>query len=99
MIPFLVLAVGVDNVFILVQRHQREPKLEGETTEQHIGRVLGLVGPSMLLTSVSESCCFFLGKLTAMKQLLPWDKDIKLMLIPLRYSVLDVQAENCKWTY
>ncbi|XP_054268696.1 NPC intracellular cholesterol transporter 1-like [Macrosteles quadrilineatus] len=65
-IPFLVLAVGVDNIFIIVQRHQREPRLEEETTEQHIGRVLGLVGPSMLLTSVSESCCFFLGALSDM---------------------------------
>ena len=27
---------------------------------------LGQVGPSMLLTSVSESCCFFLGGLSDM---------------------------------
>lgn len=65
-IPFLVLAVGVDNIFILVQTHQRDKKKPSETHAQHIGRTLGQVGPSMLLTSVSESCCFFLGGLSDM---------------------------------
>ncbi|XP_019770254.2 NPC intracellular cholesterol transporter 1 isoform X2 [Dendroctonus ponderosae] len=65
-IPFLVLAVGVDNIFILVQTHQRDVKKPGETHAQHIGRTLGQVGPSMLLTSVSESSCFFLGSLSDM---------------------------------
>lgn len=65
-IPFLVLAVGVDNIFILVQTHQRDPKKPNETHAEHVGRILGIVGPSMLLTSVSESCCFFLGGLSDM---------------------------------
>ncbi|XP_020285882.1 Niemann-Pick C1 protein isoform X2 [Pseudomyrmex gracilis] len=65
-IPFLVLAVGVDNIFILVQTHQREARRPNESIPQHIGRALGQVGPSMLLTSVSESCCFFLGSLSDM---------------------------------
>lgn len=64
--PFLVLAVGVDNIFILVQTHQREPKHPDETNADHIGRILGMVGPSMLLTSVSECCCFFLGAMSNM---------------------------------
>ncbi|XP_059616891.1 NPC intracellular cholesterol transporter 1 isoform X3 [Phlebotomus argentipes] len=65
-IPFLVLAVGVDNIFIMVQTHQRDPKKPNETNAEHIGRTLGKVGPSILLTSVSESCCFFLGGLSDM---------------------------------
>ncbi|XP_017474747.1 PREDICTED: Niemann-Pick C1 protein [Rhagoletis zephyria] len=65
-IPFLVLAVGVDNIFILVQTYQRDARRADETHEDHIGRILGRVGPSMLLTSVSESCCFFLGGLSDM---------------------------------
>lgn len=65
-IPFLVLAVGVDNIFILVQTHQRDQRKATETHAEHIGRILGQVGPSMLLTSVSESCCFFLGSLSDM---------------------------------
>ena len=65
-IPFLVLAVGVDNIFILVQTYQREPRRSSETHAEHVGRVTGEVAPSMLLSSVSESTCFFLGALTDM---------------------------------
>ncbi|CAH2044145.1 unnamed protein product, partial [Iphiclides podalirius] len=65
-IPFLVLAVGVDNIFILVQTSQREPRRPNETVAEHIGRTLGQVGPSMFLTSASESVCFFLGALSDM---------------------------------
>jgi len=65
-IPFLVLAVGVDNIFILVQTHQRDQRKPNESLEQQIGRILGRVGPSMLLTSLSESFCFFLGGLSDM---------------------------------
>lgn len=43
-IPFLVLAVGVDNIFILVQTHQREARMPNESVPQHIGRCLGQVG-------------------------------------------------------
>ncbi|MGH0137993.1 UNVERIFIED_CONTAM: hypothetical protein FKN15_065324 [Acipenser sinensis] len=52
-IPFLVLAVGVDNIFIIVQTYQ-------------IGRILGDVAPSMLLSSFSETVAFFLGALSTM---------------------------------
>ena len=62
-VPFLVLAVGVDNIFILVQTYQREQRLDGETTDELIARVVGKVGPSMLLTSTSESLAFFLGQI------------------------------------
>ncbi|GBP78634.1 NPC intracellular cholesterol transporter 1 [Eumeta japonica] len=65
-IPFLVLAVGVDNIFIMVQTNQREARRPDESVAQHIGRTLGEVGPSMFLTSVSESVCFFLGALSDM---------------------------------
>lgn len=34
----------------------------GESREQHIGRILGNVAPSMLLCSLSEAVCFFLGE-------------------------------------
>ncbi|GAB6029705.1 hypothetical protein CHUAL_005427 [Chamberlinius hualienensis] len=65
-IPFLVLAVGVDNIFIMVQTYQRTPRLRDETRQKHVGRVVGEVAPSMLLTAASESCCFLLGALSSM---------------------------------
>jgi len=65
-IPFLVLAVGVDNIFILVQSYQRDVRGVDETLEEQIARIVGHVGPSMLLTSSSESLAFLLGALTPM---------------------------------
>uniref|UniRef100_UPI00358FA321 NPC1-like intracellular cholesterol transporter 1 n=1 Tax=Myxine glutinosa TaxID=7769 RepID=UPI00358FA321 len=65
-VPFLVLAVGADNIFIFVLEYQRASRKNGETREEHIARVLGNVAPSMLLCSLSEAICFFLGALTRM---------------------------------
>nr|XP_012232256.1 PREDICTED: Niemann-Pick C1 protein-like isoform X2 [Linepithema humile] len=65
-IPFLVLAVGVDNIFILVQNHQRNPRRCGESIPEHIGRVVAAVGPSILLTSTSECFCFLIGAFSSM---------------------------------
>ncbi|OPJ86935.1 Niemann-Pick C1-like protein 1 [Patagioenas fasciata monilis] len=66
-VPFLVLSVGADNIFILVQEYQQQSQREpGETREQHIGRVLAQVAPSMSLCSLSEVICFLLGALSSM---------------------------------
>uniref|UniRef100_A0A8C2W834 NPC1 like intracellular cholesterol transporter 1 n=1 Tax=Cyclopterus lumpus TaxID=8103 RepID=A0A8C2W834_CYCLU len=65
-VPFLVLAVGADNIFIFVLEYQRDVRKHGEKREEQIGRVLGNVAPSMLLCSLSESICFFLGALSTM---------------------------------
>ncbi len=56
----------LDNIFILTQSIQRDRRLPGEDIESQIGRIVGRVGPAMLLTSVSESIAFFLGALTPM---------------------------------
>ena len=65
-IPFLVLAVGVDNIFILVQTYQRDVRGKAETVEDQIARVVGEVAPSMLQSSITEAACFFLGALSGM---------------------------------
>uniref|UniRef100_A0A6G1S848 Niemann-Pick C1 protein n=1 Tax=Aceria tosichella TaxID=561515 RepID=A0A6G1S848_9ACAR len=68
-IPFLVLAVGVDNIFILVQALQRSTHMPNQvdcTVEERISNVVGEVAPSLLLASLSESACFLIGTLTPM---------------------------------
>ena len=46
----------------MVLCEQRDKRGPNETLEEQIGRVLGHAGPSMLLTSISESVAFFLGR-------------------------------------
>jgi len=65
-VPFLVLAIGADNVFILTLEYERDTRKEGESIEDQVGRVFGEVGPSMLICSLTETTVFFLGALTEM---------------------------------
>ena len=61
-VPFLVLAVGVDNIFIFVQAYQHRDQHAEEGVPHKIGRVLGEVAPSMLLNSLLESVAFAIGE-------------------------------------
>lgn len=65
-IPFLVLAVGVDNIFIIVHAFNRLDKTEFANVRESVSFALGQVGPSILMTSMSECCCFAIGALTDM---------------------------------
>ena len=53
-LPFLVLAVGVDNIFIMVDAHQKTAKFENEDDLHHLGRVIGEVAPSMFVSSAAQ---------------------------------------------
>ncbi|RCH90986.1 hypothetical protein CU098_002289 [Rhizopus stolonifer] len=64
-IPFLVLAVGVDNIFILCHEYQRRLTLD-ESIEERIAKTLGKMGPSILLSSMSETMAFALGMMVTM---------------------------------
>ncbi|VDK29219.1 unnamed protein product [Gongylonema pulchrum] len=64
--PFLVLAVGVDNIFIFVQAYQRAEEPLSEPLYLRIAHISGEVIPSMLLSSFSECLCFFVGALSSM---------------------------------
>lgn len=55
------MAVGVDNIFIIVQTFERQGRREGETIEDHVGRVVGHIAPTMLMSTTAEALCFFLG--------------------------------------
>lgn len=63
-IPFFVLAVGVDNIFILVQSFQMLPR--SMPLVDRVAQTMGEVGPSMLLSSVSEAAAFAIGAITTM---------------------------------
>lgn len=65
-IPFLVLAVGVDNLFIIVHTYNRLDKTKYISISDGIGDALGQIGPSILLTSLSECCCFAIGSISDM---------------------------------
>ncbi|XP_075679215.1 NPC intracellular cholesterol transporter 1-like [Dermatophagoides pteronyssinus] len=73
-IPFLVLAVGVDNIFLLVRHSERNPYEHSrqnnlsyqEQLEHRMQRLMYSVAPSILLAAVAESSCFFLGSLIPM---------------------------------
>uniref|UniRef100_A0A8R1XTT3 SSD domain-containing protein n=1 Tax=Onchocerca volvulus TaxID=6282 RepID=A0A8R1XTT3_ONCVO len=64
--PFLVLAVGVDNIFIFVHAYQRAEEPLSEPLHLRISHICGEVIPSMLLSSLSECLCFFVGALSSM---------------------------------
>ena len=101
-IPFLVLAVGVDNVFILVHELDRQNQMHGPnalafsaisptstvqraqvestitnesdtgsvptylTAEERVARTLARMGPSILLSTITETVAFSLGALVPM---------------------------------
>ncbi|CAO3570284.1 unnamed protein product [Mortierella alpina] len=66
-IPFLVLAVGVDNIFILCHEFERRKMNHPEESiEECAGRTLGRMGPSILLSALSETIAFGLGGMVTM---------------------------------
>ncbi|CAG8482510.1 2350_t:CDS:2 [Acaulospora colombiana] len=67
-IPFLVLAVGVDNIFILNHEFERLTlkSLGRESVEERVAKTLGRMGPSILLSALSETIAFGLGGIVTM---------------------------------
>lgn len=61
-IPFLVLAVGVDNIFLIVHEFERINLSHPENTiPERVSRALGRMGPSILLSALTETIAFALG--------------------------------------
>uniref|UniRef100_A0A453CMN6 SSD domain-containing protein n=1 Tax=Aegilops tauschii subsp. strangulata TaxID=200361 RepID=A0A453CMN6_AEGTS len=63
-IPFLVLAVGVDNMCILVHAVKRQP--DGIVLEERISNALVEVGPSITLASLAEVLAFSVSAINPM---------------------------------
>ena len=61
-IPFLVLAVGVDNIFLIVHEFERVNLSHPEgSIPERVSRALGRMGPSILLSALTETTAFALG--------------------------------------
>ena len=66
-IPFLVLAVGVDNIFLIVHEFERvNVSHPDEDIETRISKALGRMGPSILLSASTETIAFALGAAVGM---------------------------------
>ncbi|KAJ9619902.1 niemann-Pick type C- protein 1 [Taxawa tesnikishii (nom. ined.)] len=66
-IPFLVLAVGVDNIFLIVHEFERvNISHADEPVSDRVSRALGRMGPSILLSATTETVAFALGAAVGM---------------------------------
>ncbi|KAI5247724.1 multidrug efflux transporter AcrB transmembrane domain-containing protein [Aureobasidium subglaciale] len=66
-IPFLVLAVGVDNIFLIVHEFERvNISHADEPVSERIAKALGRMGPSILLSATTETVAFALGAAVGM---------------------------------
>lgn len=66
-IPFLVLAVGVDNIFLIVHEFERvNISHPDEEIDARVAKALGRMGPSILLSATTEAVAFALGIVVGM---------------------------------
>ena len=57
-IPFLVLAIGVDNIYILVETFE---SIQAASVDEQIIETMKRVGSSVTMASLSETFAFLLG--------------------------------------
>lgn len=66
-IPFLVLAVGVDNIFLIVHEFERVNfSHPDEEVDERVARAVGRIGPSVFLSALTETVAFSLGVFVGM---------------------------------
>ena len=66
-IPFLVLAIGVDNIFLIVHEFERVNRSHpDEEIDVRMSKALGRMGPSILLSALTETVAFVLGVFVGM---------------------------------
>ena len=67
-IPFLLLGIGVDDMFVIVQCLDNLDKVEGESSEERVSKAMKHAGVSILVTSITDAVTFFIGS-TSVKYL------------------------------
>ena len=66
-IPFLILAVGVDNIFLIVHEFERVNVSHPDVpVSDRMAKALGRMGPSILLSALTETAAFALGAAVGM---------------------------------
>ncbi|KAB5543014.1 patched family-domain-containing protein, partial [Coniochaeta sp. 2T2.1] len=66
-IPFIVLAVGVDNIFLIVHEFNRvNIARPDDVVEIRVAKALGRMGPSILFSAITETVSFALGAFVGM---------------------------------
>ncbi|KAJ5623780.1 hypothetical protein N7510_000089 [Penicillium lagena] len=66
-IPFLVLAVGVDNIFLIVHEFERvNLSHPDEEIDERVALAIGRIGPSVFLSALTETVAFALGAFVGM---------------------------------
>lgn len=66
-IPFIVLAVGIDNIFLIVHEFERVNISHADATvEVRVAKALGRMGPSILFSASTETIAFALGAFVGM---------------------------------
>ncbi|KAI5459254.1 sterol-sensing domain of SREBP cleavage-activation-domain-containing protein [Mariannaea sp. PMI_226] len=66
-IPFIVLAVGVDNIFLIVHELERvNVSCPDQMVEERVAKALGRMGPSILFSALTETAAFALGSAVGM---------------------------------
>ncbi|KAL5621904.1 hypothetical protein BROUX41_005849 [Berkeleyomyces rouxiae] len=66
-IPFIVLAVGVDNIFLIVHEFERvNISHVDDMVEARVSKALGRMGPSILFSAITETVSFALGAFVGM---------------------------------
>ncbi|EON97228.1 putative patched sphingolipid transporter protein [Phaeoacremonium minimum UCRPA7] len=66
-IPFIVLAVGVDNIFLIVHEFERvNISHPDDEVELRVAKALGRMGPSILFSAITETVSFALGTFVGM---------------------------------
>jgi len=62
-VPFLLLAIGVDNIFLIARAEREIPEWVTDVDER-IGFAMKEIGPSIFTAALCESIAFFVGLLT-----------------------------------